>query len=66
MNAKQIETLRKIKKAIINSDAVTDVVWMEGSMPETVCEAIDGLLIDAGVCVEELNADYQGTEYEQQ
>ncbi|MDH4163307.1 MAG: hypothetical protein OEW15_11560 [Nitrospirota bacterium] len=65
MTQNQIETLRKIKKAILKSDAVVDVLWMDGAMPETVCEALDGLLIDAGVSADELEADYQGTDYEQ-
>ncbi len=61
MTQDQIASLRKIKKAILVSDAVICVIWMDpttNGSNETVCERIDSLLIEAGVSPEELEADY--------
>ncbi len=57
-----IKNLIAIKMAIING--ATDVIWMDGDMPETACERIDGMLIDLGVSLEELEGHYQGSAYQ--
>lgn len=54
--ANQIELLKRIKKAIYTSDAVTCVVWMPDSN-ETVVEAIDSQLIELGVPEDEVERD---------
>lgn len=53
-----IEKLWLIKISIIKSDA--DTIWIKSSKyVETVCGALDRILIELGVDPEELEKDYQ-------
>lgn len=47
--AEMIETLTKIKMALLTSSAISDTVFMPGETNETACEAIDDLLASLGV-----------------
>jgi hypothetical protein len=50
---KKIEILSQIKYGILSSLAVTDTVWMPYKQ-QTVIEAIDELLLDLGLTVEDI------------
>lgn len=53
-NPQRIEILKQIRKSICESDAVIDTVWMNGSVGETVVEALEGLMLSLGMSDDEL------------
>lgn len=64
-NEKLIHSLRLIKKSILlgGGGGVKDTAWMhseDGHVRDTtICEEIDGLLSQMGVCQESLENDYE-------
>lgn len=56
-NALIIENLKQIKASIIKNAG--DVLWMENSVNETVCERIDSVLLTLGCSEDELESAYQ-------
>lgn len=55
----RIKIIREVKKTIMQSEVVTDTLWMLGGN-ETACEALDWILLHYGVNAEELQEDYDG------